>query len=515
MERRSARPENRLIPALRRVVFVAVASLHVALLASCTSTAPTRPAWAPTSATQLSPPRINEQFRGLWVATVNNIDWPSSPTLPAAAQQAEMRDILDRARDSGFNAILLQVRPTADAVYRSSIEPTSAFITGRQGLDPGYDPLSTWIDEAHARGLELHAWFNPFRTRHPRSIGTDAPSHLNTRRPDLVREHGPYRWADPGDPRSRAHFLRIVEDVLTRYDIDGVHLDDYFYPYPIPGQPIEFDDARTFGQYQASGGKLDRAAWRRSNTDALVRDLHQLVKSTRPEVTVSISPFGIWRPGHPAGIRGMDAHDQIYADSRNWLRQGWVDALMPQLYWPIDPPEQSFPALLQWWDRQNVLARHLWPGITLARTGPRFPQWLEREVPRQLALIDEQNASGVALFSARFIRQRPDFATALRTGAFAQPAVVPDSPWLGVPVPRISARFRDRGSSVLVMETAQPPLLWHISRQNARGQWRAEIQPGARSSIALVADDRSIIVQGVHSGGFRTNRTAFEQVNRR
>ncbi len=465
-----------------------------------------------TSASLLQPPAINEQFRGLWVATVNNIDWPSAPGSPKSGQLAEIDAILDRAQRGGFNAIFFQVRPTADALFRSPIEPMSAFISGKQGLDPGYDPLAEWITRAHARGLELHAWFNPFRTRHPRSIGPDAPGHLNNTRPDLVRTHGPYKWADPGEPAARDHFLRVVSDVLSRYDIDGVHIDDYFYPYPPAGttKAPDFDDLVSFTRYQRRGGALSRNDWRRSNTAALVRELYQLVKREDPSVLVTVSPFGIWRPGHPAGIKGMDAYELIFADSRRWLREGWVDALMPQLYWPIDKPEQSFTALLGWWDQQNLLARHLWPGLSLIRSGPAYPRWLEDEVPRQLNELSRHNASGLSMFSASVLRDQPLFARTLASGAFAEAAVVPDAPWLGLRAPTITGSIEPgHASDTLVVRASADPIRWLVMRQRASGQWTTQAVPGSERRFLLTSADQAVLVQGVFRAGVRTNRLAY------
>jgi uncharacterized lipoprotein YddW (UPF0748 family) len=277
------------------------------------------------------------------VATVANIDWPSRPGLPAAAQQAEALALLDRARAIGLNAIVLQVRPAADALYVSALEPWSEVLSGTQGRppEPPYDPLAFWVDEAHRRGLQLHAWFNPYRARHGRARGALAAMHIATRRPELVRRYDGLLWLDPGEPDAAAHTLAVVADVLRRYDIDGVHIDDYFYPYPAADQP--FPDDAPWLRYLKAGGTLARDDWRRDHVDRLVLALWQTVRTTRPQALLGISPFGLGRPEwRPPGIEGFSQYHRLYADVERWLAEGWLDYLAPQLYWPIARPAQSF-----------------------------------------------------------------------------------------------------------------------------------------------------------------------------
>ncbi len=323
-----------------------------------------------------SPHRAHE-LRGLWVATVNNGDWPSRRDLTSDEQKRELIAILDRAAAVHLNAIFLQVRPMADAFYPSSLEPWSQFLGEKA---PDYDPLAFAIQEAHTRGLELHAWFNPFRG--------------NPATPLRAYPYGRFVWMDPGDPDVQRRALDVITDVVRRYDVDGVHLDDYFYPYP--ENYGDFPDEQTWRSY---GGALSREEWRRDNINRFVRDLYASVKAIRPSVEVGISPFGIWRPRNPRQIRGFDAYAKIYADSRLWLQQGWVDYLAPQLYWPIEKREQSFPALLHWWSRQDHRGRGIVAGMSINRHPPE-------EIARQIALVrDERQAVGFILFSARTIVQ--------------------------------------------------------------------------------------------------------------
>lgn len=345
------------------------------------------------------PPRAERtrELRGVWVATVNNLDWPSRRDLTPDEQRRELTALFDRFAALGLNAVFLQVRPAADAIYPSALEPWSEFLTGTKGQapEPAYDPLAFAVAEAHARGLELHAWFNPFRARHS-SQTSPVPSA-----PHLI-PYGDLVWMDPGDDEVQRVSIAVVVDVVKRYDVDGVHLDDYFYPYPIAN--TEFADDRTWSRHQ---GDLTRAEWRRANVNRFVRDLHHAVKAARPDVEVGISPFGIWRPGHPKQIQGFDAYDGIYADSRLWLQRGWVDYLAPQLYWPIDKREQSFPALLRWWVAQDSHDRGIVAGISVNRVATGRPNSVPpEEIARQLALVRKQKgAIGFILFSARTLME--------------------------------------------------------------------------------------------------------------
>lgn len=322
-----------------------------------------------------------KEFRGAWVATVYNLDWPSKAGLSAERQQAELRAMLDRARALGLTAILFQVRPAGDAFYASKIEPWSAFLTGTQGEAPGYDPLAFAVREAHARGLELHAWFNPFRAS-TSAKGAFAKSHVSRTHPAWVRPHGSLLWLDPGVPAARDYVLDVVLDVVRRYEIDGVHIDDYFYPYPTKGAG-DFADAASWKAHGIATG-MTRGDWRRDNINRFVETLYRRVKAEKPAVKVGISPFGIWRPGVPATIEaGLDAFGTLHCDAKLWLERGWCDYLAPQLYWSIEPAPQSFPVLLDWWRAQSKSGRPVWPGIATERVGSKRPA---TEIAQQIAL---------------------------------------------------------------------------------------------------------------------------------
>ncbi len=382
------------------------------------------------------PPR---EFRGVWVATVANIDWPSKKTLSAAEQRAEIVRILEMCAQTNLNAVVLQVRPTADAIFPGGPEPWSEFLTGRSGQPPRpeYDPLAEWVKEAHARGIEVHAWFNPFRARHFRAEHPDHATHVSKRRPEWVRSYDQYLWLDPGVAEAREHSLAVILDVVNRYDIDGVHLDDYFYPYPKAGVP--FPDSAPYNAYRAAGGTLDVAAWRRSNIDSFMRELYTRTKAAKPHIAVGISPFGIWRPGFPPGIQGFDAYEQLAADARRWLREGWLDYIAPQLYWPIDQAPQSYPRLLDWWIANNDQQRHIWVGNYTSRilaADTREKSWEPAEIVNQIAVTRSRDlgpggASGNIHFSAiALLENRRGIATTLARGPYAITALPPAMPWL-------------------------------------------------------------------------------------
>ena len=356
-------------------------------------------------------PRATREFRGAWIASVANIDWPSSPGLPVETQQEEARNLVGTARDVGLNALILQVRPAADALYASPFEPWSEYLTGEQGRSPQpfYDPLAFWVDEAHRAGLELHAWFNPYRARHPSAKGALAAQHAANMRPEIVKTYGEYLWLDPGEPAAAGRALAVILDVVRRYDVDGVHIDDYFYPYPVKGadgQEIAFPDDNSWNAYLASGGGLSRPDWRRANVDALVERMYSEVHRQSDRVRVGVSPFGIGRPDRrPPGVTGFSQYDAIYADVERWLENGWMDYLAPQLYWKSDSPGQPFAALLAYWQSQNPRRRDICPGLFTSRIDESENSWTPDDILGQVALARAGGANGHVHFSLSAIAQ--------------------------------------------------------------------------------------------------------------
>ncbi|MEO7520600.1 MAG: family 10 glycosylhydrolase, partial [Gemmatimonas sp.] len=290
---------------------LAVAGLLL-LLAACsggdTPSGPnTPPVTPPGGNTTLTIPEITREFRGLWIATVANIDWPSQSGLSPATQQAELIAILERARSARLNAVVLQVRAAGDAIFPSTLEPWARSLTGTQGVDPGWDPLAFAVSAAHERGLELHAWFNPFRAGNASDTLRLAASHFAARNPSLRRLYCGQLWFEPASSAVHDQAINVIKDVVRRYDVDAVHIDDYFYPYPSTSCPgLDFPDGVAYAAYQAGGGTLARADWRRDNVNRFVERMYAEAHAVRPTVRVGISPFGIWRPGSPAGIVGLD-----------------------------------------------------------------------------------------------------------------------------------------------------------------------------------------------------------------
>ena len=451
-----------------------------------------------------SPPPVLREFRAAWVATVSNIDWPSRPGASTWEQQQELLAILNRSVALNLNAIILQIRPGTDALYASRLEPWSEYLTGRQGRapEPAWDPLAFAVAEAHKRGLELHAWFNPYRARYARPISEAARTHIGTTDPALVRRYGSYLWMDPGEPAVRRRAVRVVLDVVRRYDIDGVHIDDYFYPYKerdSSGTLIDFPDSATYARYAARGGALARDDWRRRNVDLLVQELFAGVHATKPWVKFGVSPIGVWRPGNPAEAEfRFDATEEIYADSRKWLREGWVDYFVPQLYWAIDSP-QNHPALLRWWAEQNVKRRHLWVGNGLHRVGAvnvvgaagnRALNWSADEIVQQVRLARASadsgpngGATGNVFFSMRGLMRDVDSVNAKLGVLYAEQALVPTSPWLDrVPPGRPAITLRSdpaTGEPVVALTPAKGERTWlWVVRVRRGGAWATRVLPG-------------------------------------
>ena len=440
------------------------------------------------------PPSVPREFRGLWIATVKNIDWPSRPGLPVAEQKAELRSLLDRARQLHFNAVLLQVRPSCDALYASKFEPWSEYLTGQMGQppEPFYDPLAFAVQEAHQRGIELHAWFNPYRARHSVAFSPASSDHISRTRPHLVKAYGKSLWLDPGEREVQEHSLNVVLDVVRRYDIDGVHFDDYFYPYPekdAKGHPLPFPDATSWRRYHEGGGKLGREDWRRENVNLFIVRVSQSIKALKPWVKFGIAPFGIWRPGQPPQVKGLDAYDTLYADSRKWLREGWVDYLAPQLYWGEERRETSFRALVEWWTGENVHHRYVWPGLDISRVGrSRGPE----EIVSQVRLTRDQSGSAGNIHwgADRLIKNQQGLADVLVKQVYASPALVPAMPWLSNQTPgrpEISASQNPAGEvKVVCKPTGAEPIGWWLVQTRNGGAWKVEVRPGFQSEEAIL-----------------------------
>lgn len=445
-----------------------------ALVAALLTTLANAQAYTPASE---RPPAIAREFRGAWIASIYNIDWPSSKNLSPASQQAELRSLLDHLAALRINAVIFQVRPHCDALYPSPTEPWSPWLTGTMGKSPGYDPLAFCIREAHARGIEVHAWFNPFRalanTSHPTSA-----NHITRTHPHLTKRYGSAIWCDPALPESRSRALNTILDVTRRYDIDGVHLDDYFYPYPVASQ--RFNDGKSPAQ-------------RRAFVDDFVKSLYSSVKKQKNYVRVGISPFGIWRPGTPPTIEAsIDSYDHLACDARKWLKNGWVDYLAPQLYWRISPAKQSFPTLLTWWRQQGQ--RPVWPGIATSRIqSSEDPGRPASEITNQITLSRQipSTSHGHLHWSAKALaRNQGGIATRLAS-TYTQPAAIPPMPWISKRSPNAPGVSASAKGNQTTISWIPDPSTSKIAIQTRNGNtWRtAHIGPASTRSLSLPRAD--------------------------
>ena len=480
----------------------------------------------------LVPPAAPREFRDAWVSTVANIDWPSKQNLNAEQQQAEAIAILDRARAMNMNAIVLQVRPSADAIYASTLEPWTEYLSGAQGKppQPWYDPLRFWIVQAHARGLELHAWFNPYRARHAAAKSPVAHDHISKTNPAAVKAYGRFLWMDPGEESASKQTLDVILDVVKRYDIDGVHIDDYFYPYPVEVEgaldggtgnkpEIDFPDQPAWQRYMLAGGKLDRADWRRQNVNQLIEALYKGIHAEKSWVRFGISPFGLGKPERrPGGIVGFSQYDKLYADAELWLENGWGDYLAAQLYWPIAQAPQAYDVLLDYWVGQNRHGRHMWPGLFTSRIGAATKSYAPEEIVQQIGVTRSRpKASGHIHFSmVALMENRQGLSDTLKAGHYATPALVPATPWLAKERPGMPTAAARPGNA-LTLRLAPGKDNTHFAIWSRHGNaWRFAVAPAAR--IDWKVDDDPVhcpatlaVVSGVDRLGIESERISVSQ----
>jgi len=387
------------------------------------------------------------EFRGVWIATVTNLDWPTSRTATPAQQRADLIDLLDRLKAAGTNAVLFQVRAEGDAFYPSAIEPWSTYLTGTEGVAPNpmWDPLAFAIEESHKRGMELHAWLNPYRADRAPGTRTRAANHVTVTNPEWIitatSTSSSIRIMDPGLPAVRQRVTAVVMDIVRRYDVDGIHFDDYFYPYPpndmsVGGARDGLDNA-TFAAHGA--GFTSKAAWRRNNVDIMVKAVHDSIKAVKPHVKFGISPFGIWKNGVPSGIVGMDAYNVIYADAPAWLEQGSVDYLTPQLYWRYGGG-QDYGKLAPWWAAQTAAkSRHIYQGLAPYRLPPGGTgnDWAIGDLTSQIRYNQsDPNTQGQIMFRARSISTNiKAVADTLRQYYYTNATITPRASWLPTSTP--------------------------------------------------------------------------------
>ncbi|HEX8846547.1 MAG TPA: family 10 glycosylhydrolase [Pyrinomonadaceae bacterium] len=438
-------------------------------------------------------PKPEREFRAVWVATVDNIDFPTKKDLSIEQQKAELLRNLELAQSLKLNAVIFQVRPQCDALYKSTIEPWSEFLTGEMGKAQPFDPLEFLVTEAHKRGILVHAWFNPYRALHP-AAKTVSENHISKRRPELVRKYGKHLWLDPSDPEVQNYSLSVVADVVRRYDIDGVHFDDYFYPYPekdTSGAEIEFPDEANWQKYVESGGKLSRGDWRRSNVNDFIEKVGREIKQIKPEILYGISPFGIWQPNPELGIAGFNAYDKLYADARKWLQDGTVDYLAPQLYWETARKGQSFPVLFDWWKSENRKKRHLWAGIASYRIGSNA-NFTAEEIVNQIKLTKLSTLTlGAIHFSFKSLRNDlGGIQKLLREKAYAKDALIPGSVWIktpGILAPKLKITRDENFVHAVWKEQGTRKAFWFVVYAKDKSGWSYSVLPATQKSISLSA----------------------------
>lgn len=392
------------------------------------------------------------EFRAVWVATVANIDWPSKPGLSTDQQKKEAIDILDMHAKNGMNAIILQIRPTSDAFYPSELEPWSRYLSGTPGKAPSpfYDPLQFWIEECHQRNMEFHAWLNPFRVAQDASQPL-AGNHIAFQHPEWIVNYGGKLYFDPGLPQTREFVVKVVTDIVARYDVDAIHFDDYFYPYPLKD---EFPDGNSFDQFNRGFQDNQKADWRRDNVNITIKMLSESIKKTKPWVKFGISPFGVWRNNadDPEGSQttaGTTNYDHLYADILKWQKNGWIDYCLPQLYWQIGHPSVDFLTLSKWWaEHAYNRAMYIGHAVYKLEANSAIPEWRDPEqlvkqieITRQIPKLD-----GDAFYSSiHFKRDLFGFQKSLQEKLYRYQALVPTMPWIDNQAPQPPGHFRKRG----------------------------------------------------------------------
>lgn len=374
------------------------------------------------------------EFRGVWVATVDNIDWPSKGNYNVDSQKAEFINLLNMHQRNGMNAIIVQVRPATDAFYPSLYEPWSQWLTGKQGLPPSpyYDPLQFMIEETHKRGMEFHAWCNPYRAEFSLGFSSISPSHITKIHPEWFLEYGNQRFFNPGSKEVQHYVTDVIRDMVRRYDVDAVHFDDYFYPYRIAGKT--FPDDSSFAKYNNG---LNREDWRRSNVDSVILFLSKAIKEENKYCKFGISPFGVWRNNDKdtlgsATKAGQTNYDDLYADILLWLQKGWIDYVTPQLYWEFGHKLVAYETLIDWWSK-HAYGRQMYIGHGIYKAYERNSAWKnKRELPNQINKLREyESIQGSVYFSSKSFQRNPNgWVDSLRQNYYKYPAIIPPMKWI-------------------------------------------------------------------------------------
>jgi len=382
----------------------------------------------------LSWSQSKREMRAVWIATVGNIDWPSKSGLSSEQQKSEFIRHLNFLQQIGINTVIVQVRPAADAFYESSYEPWSRYLSGKQGEPPfpKYDPLQFIIDECHKRNMDVHAWFNPYRALVNVNSNPNPPHHPTKKNPDWIINYDGKAYFDPGNPQAREYIINVMIEAVKKYDIDALHIDDYFYPYPVKG--LRFNDDISYQKY---GQGKNLADWRRQNVNTFISLLHSNIKKVKPWVKFGVSPFGIWRnaKNDPEGSQtnGSSCYDELYSDVRLWMKNNWVDYMAPQLYWERGHRAADFNALLPWW-MANKYQRHLYIGLGVYRmVNAQSGVWSSsNEILSQIKATRQQGADGIVFYSlTSFNKIKSDLVEQLKSPQYlGYTAIPPAMPWL-------------------------------------------------------------------------------------
>ncbi|MEP6700496.1 MAG: family 10 glycosylhydrolase [Bacteroidota bacterium] len=375
------------------------------------------------------------EFRGVWIATVDNIDWPIHGQWDSEKQKTEFIRILNMHQRNGMNAMIVQVRPAADAFYPSQYEPWSQWLTGEQGKPPSpyYDPMQFMIEETHKRGMEFHAWLNPYRANFNIGTASIAASHITRIHPEWFLTYGDKKYFDPGNKEAQKFVVNVVRDIVKRYDVDAIHMDDYFYPYRIPGK--EFPDEST---YKNSGSSLNKDDWRRSNTDSIIQSISIAIKQEKRLCRFGVSPFSVWRNNDKDPVRGSDSrsgqtnYDDLYADILLWLKKGWIDYVTPQIYFAIGHPKVDYAKMLDWWSR-NSFGRHVYIGHGIYKVDSKEAGWDDpNQLPNQIKLLRlYPNVQGSIYYSSRVFEKNPrGWNDSLQNSYYKYPALLPPMRWI-------------------------------------------------------------------------------------
>jgi uncharacterized lipoprotein YddW (UPF0748 family) len=374
------------------------------------------------------------EFRGVWIATVNNIDWPQAAENNPEKQKSDFIKLLDLHQRNGMNAMIVQVRPAADAFYPSPYEPWSQWLTGVQGQPPSpfYDPMKFMIEETHKRGMEFHAWLNPYRAVHNTATSSIAANHITRIHPEWFLTYGDKKYFNPAIKEAQKFVVNIVRDIVKRYDVDAIHMDDYFYPYRIPGK--EFPDEIS---YKNSGSTLNKEDWRRSNVDSIILAISKVIKAEKKLCRFGISPFSVWRnkdkdPEGSDSNAGQTNYDDLYANVLLWLKKGWIDYVTPQLYLEIGNEKIAYEKLLDWWSRHSY-GRHIYIGHGVYKVGENQPKWKNpEELPNQIKLLRRYpNVQGSIYFSSKIFEHNPNgWNDSLQNKYYRYPALLPPMRWI-------------------------------------------------------------------------------------